>query len=171
MTSNLGAPFIANTYDTQNLAFCDEILSQVSRSFAAVIRQLPAVLLVDVLIFYLVLRALDTVEDDMTAFESHEVKIGHLKSFHLTALGDPAFSMDGVGEGDEKRLLQEFPKCHNIFASLRPESREVITDITERMAEGMAEFVSKDLGQGTANIDEYNRYCHFVAGLVGKLDF
>lgn len=168
MTSNLGAPFIANAYDAKNLAFCDEILSQVSRSFAAVIRQLPAVLLVDVLIFYLVLRALDTVEDDMTAFESNEVKIGHLKSFHLTALGDPMFSMDGVGEGDEKRLLQEFPKCHNVFAALRPESRAVISDITERMAGGMAEFVGKDLGQGTANIDEYNRYCHFVAGLVGE---
>lgn len=46
-------------------------------------------------------------------------------------------------------------------------SQEVIADITKRMGEGMAEFVSKDLGQGTANIQEYNRYCHFVAGLVG----
>lgn len=32
----------------------------------------------------------------------------------------------------------------------------------------MAEFVSKDLGQGTISTAEYNRYCHFVAGLVGE---
>lgn len=31
----------------------------------------------------------------------------------------------------------------------------------------MAEFVSKDLGQGTVSTVEYNQYCHFVAGLVG----
>ena len=31
----------------------------------------------------------------------------------------------------------------------------------------MAEFVSKDLGQGTTSTAEYDKYCHFVAGLVG----
>lgn len=168
LTSNLGAAFIQNAFHAHNLAFCDEILTEVSRSFAAVIRQLPAVLLVDVLVFYLVLRALDTVEDDMTAFETHEEKIGKLKSFHLMALGDPNFSMDGVGEGHERRLLQEFPKCHDVYATLKPESRAVIEDITMRMADGMAEFVGKDLGQGTLDSKEYNRYCHFVAGLVGE---
>jgi len=32
----------------------------------------------------------------------------------------------------------------------------------------MAEFVDKDMGQGTVDVDQYNRYCHFVAGLVGE---
>lgn len=63
--------------------FCDDILGSVSRSFAAVIRQLPEKCCLDVLIFYLVLRALDTVEDDMTAFgKDNAVKIKHLKAFH-----------------------------------------------------------------------------------------
>lgn len=35
------------------------------------------------------------------------------------------------------------------------------------MGAGMAEFVSKDLGQGTVSTAEYNLYCHYVAGLVG----
>lgn len=35
------------------------------------------------------------------------------------------------------------------------------------MGAGMAEFVSKDLGQGTSSSAEYDKYCHFVAGLVG----
>lgn len=168
LKSNLESKYIKQTFNASDLLFCDDILGKVSRSFAAVIRQLPETLLVDVLIFYLVLRALDTIEDDMTAFESNDVKIQHLLDFHKTALVDRAWSMDGVGEADEKRLLQEFPKCHSVYAALRPESKDVIADITQRMAEGMAEFVGKDLGQGTIDVNEYNRYCHFVAGLVGE---
>ena len=168
LKSNLDTPFIRETFDAEDLAFCDEILVKVSRSFAAVIRQLPSTMLVDILIFYLVLRALDTIEDDMTAFPSQEVKVKHLMEFHKTALVDPTWTMDGVGEADEKRLLQNFDKCHRVYAKLSEKARRVIADITQRMATGMAEFVGKDLGQGTKDIDEYNRYCHFVAGLVGE---
>lgn len=125
-------------------------------------------MLVDILIFYLVLRALDTIEDDTTAFSSQEEKIKHLLDFSKKALRDPKWSMDGVGEGDEKLLLREFPKCQRVYAKLRIKSRQVIADITYRMATGMAEFVGKDLGQGTVDVDQYNRYCHFVAGLVGE---
>jgi len=169
LRSNLDSEHVRNTFDASNLLFCDEILCKVSRSFAAVIRQLPSTLVVDVLVFYLILRALDTIEDDMTAFDN-ETKIKHLLAFHQTALGDdnPNWSMDGVGEGDERRLLHEFPKCYSVYASLCSESRDVVLDITKRMAGGMAEFVGKDLGQGTIDIKEYNRYCHFVAGLVGE---
>jgi farnesyl-diphosphate farnesyltransferase len=168
MQSNLDTDYCNKTFHPGNLAFCDEILGKVSRSFAVVIRQLPPVLFVDIMIFYLVLRALDTIEDDMKAFESNDVKVKHLLSIHETALGDPSWSMDGVGEGDERRLLQEFPKCHSVYAALRGESKAVIAEITKRMAAGMAEFVGKDLGQGTEDIIQYNRYCHFVAGLVGE---
>eukprot|EP00529_Nitzschia_sp_RCC80_P013975 CAMPEP_0113510930 /NCGR_PEP_ID=MMETSP0014_2-20120614/38408_1 /TAXON_ID=2857 /ORGANISM="Nitzschia sp." /LENGTH=745 /DNA_ID=CAMNT_0000406933 /DNA_START=17 /DNA_END=2251 /DNA_ORIENTATION=+ /assembly_acc=CAM_ASM_000159 len=168
LKSNLDTEYIRESFGADDLAFCDEILVKVSRSFAAVIRQLPSTMLVDILIFYLVLRALDTIEDDTTSFPSQEVKIKHLLNFHKTALGDPTWTMDGVGEADEKRLLQNFDKCHRVFAKLREPSRRVIADIAQRMATGMAEFVSKDLGQGTTDVDQYNRYCHFVAGLVGE---
>lgn len=168
LKSNLDSQYVRQTYNASDLQFCDEILCKVSRSFASVIRQLPPNLLVDVLIFYLVLRALDTIEDDMTAFDSNKTKIQHLASFEATALSDPNWTMDGVGEADERRLLQEFNKCHSVYADLKPESRKVICDITRRMAAGMAEYVGKDLGQGTTDVVEYNRYCHFVAGLVGE---
>ncbi|KAL7555374.1 hypothetical protein ACA910_022360 [Epithemia clementina (nom. ined.)] len=168
LKSNLDTDFVRKTFDAEDLAFCDDILVKVSRSFAGVIRQLPSSMLVDIMIFYLVLRALDTIEDDTTSFESSEIKINYLKKFHETALEDPKWSMDGVGAGDERRLLQNFPKCHRVYKALQPKSREVIADITRKMAYGMAEFVDKDLGQGTLDLSEYSRYCHFVAGLVGE---
>lgn len=83
----------------EDLAFCDDILGSVSRSFAAVIRQLPAGLCVEVVVFYLVLRALDTVEDDMEAFaDDPSVKVKHLQDFYETALEDPTWCMTGVGK-------------------------------------------------------------------------
>ena len=168
LQSNLQSHRIQSTFNADDLAFCDDILCKVSRSFASVIRQLPDEMLVDVLIFYLVLRALDTIEDDMTYFPTPEDKIQKLLSFHKSALVDPTWRMMGCGLGDERRLLEEFPKCHSIYSRLPDSSRRVIADITFRMATGMAEFVTKDLGQGTNDVAQYNRYCHFVAGLVGE---
>lgn len=162
LTSKLSVP-------DEDTKFCDDKLGAVSRSFAAVIRQLPEKCCLDVLIFYLVLRALDTIEDDMEAFgKSHATKIGHLNTFYKVALEDKTWTMDGVGEGDEKELLQHFDKCTRVYQRLTPMSKAVIADVTKRMGEGMGEFVSKDLGEGTQTVDEYNRYCYYVAGLVGE---
>lgn len=70
-------------------------------------------------------------------------------------------------QGDEARLVQEFGKVVRVYKSLKPGIQLIIKDITKKMGDGMAEFVSKDLGQGTVDLKEYDRYCHFVAGLVG----
>jgi farnesyl-diphosphate farnesyltransferase len=153
----------------EDTIFCDEFLGKVSRSFAAVIRQLPKGLCKEILIFYLVLRALDTIEDDMEAFKGKEhVKIEHLNNFYKVALETEGWNMQGVGEGDEKTFLSQFHRCGNVFRQLSKDSQIVISDITKRMGQGMAYYVGKDLGQGTVKIEDYNLYCHYVAGLVGE---
>jgi farnesyl-diphosphate farnesyltransferase len=153
----------------ENVAFCDDMLGKVSRSFAAVIRQLPKSLTLDILVFYLALRALDTIEDDMVSFKGEEnVKIDHLNNFYRTGLVDKDWRLYGVGEADELVLLENFHKCTSVFLSLPQASQDVIADITKRMGEGMAMFVGKDLGQGTVTIADYDEYCHYVAGLVGE---
>mmetsp|Transcript_31223 Transcript_31223/g.52206 ORF Transcript_31223/g.52206 Transcript_31223/m.52206 type:complete len:773 (-) Transcript_31223:287-2605(-) len=152
-----------------NYAFCDDMLNKVSRSFAAVIHQLPRGLCMDILIFYLALRALDTIEDDMEAFQGrNDVKINYLRTFYKEGLVTDGWHMEGVGEGDERTLLENYFKCVSVFKDLSPASQEVIADITKRMGEGMASFVEKDLGQGTVDVEAYNLYCHYVAGLVGE---
>jgi len=151
------------------LRFCDLKLGEVSRSFAAVIRQLPKALVLDILVFYLVLRALDTIEDDMDAFKGREVdKCAHLRAFGDKYLGDEAWSMDGVGQGAERELLQNFCAVSRVFNGLPGSSKEVIRDITTKMGAGMADNVSIDMGQGTADLAAYAWYCHAVAGLVGE---
>ena len=80
--------------DDADLHFCDVKLGEVSRSFAAVIRQLPRQMAIDVLVFYIVLRALDTIEDDMEAFKSQPgVKQAQLRAFGKSYLGDAKWSM------------------------------------------------------------------------------
>lgn len=153
----------------KSVKFCQDMLGKVSRSFASVIRQLPEELCMDVLIFYLALRALDTIEDDMEAFKGNiHKKIDHLNNFYKTALITDGWSLDNVGFGDEKVLLQNYFHCVTVFKSLSLQSQEIITDIAKRMGQGMAYFVERDLGQGTKSIEDYNLYCHYVAGLVGE---
>ena len=52
--------------ESESLKRCFHFLNKTSRSFAAVILELHPDLLVPVTLFYLVLRGLDTIEDDMT---------------------------------------------------------------------------------------------------------
>lgn len=154
-----------------DLKWCNQMLGKVSRSFSTVIRQLPDPLRVDVLVFYLILRALDTIEDDTWTFaDNTRTKVALLRQFHQQALGQQPkpYCLDNVGEGDEKILLQNFPKVQSMYQSLSPGSQAIIADITKRMASGMADTVGKDLTQGTLNLAQYNQYCHFVAGLVGE---
>ena len=128
-----------------------------------VIRQLPDSLYLDVLIFYLVLRALDTVEDDMNLdndlFKNDVAnKVKALQDFYVVFLGDEACSVSGVGEGDEEHVLTKFGVVARVLNTLPAGSKSVIVDITKRMGAGMAEFVAKDLGQGSTTVAEYDRY-------------
>lgn len=143
-----------------SLAFCYGMLNAVSRSFAVVIQQLPEELRDAVCVFYLVLRALDTVEDDMALPE--ERKLPLLERFHRT-VGDEEFRMDDCGDGHYKELMMELPKVAHVFGNLKKKYRNVIVDITKRMGQGMAEFIPKQVD----SVDDYDQYCHYVAGLVG----
>ena len=57
-----------NKSQKEDISFCYEILDKVSRSFSHIIKNLPKELSLEISVFYLVCRALDTVEDDIHAF-------------------------------------------------------------------------------------------------------
>lgn len=69
-----------------------------------------------VCIFYLILRALDTIEDDMTLPNS--TKLPMLRSMHLK-LHEPGWNFDGSGPGEKDRIvLVEFENVQEEFANL-----------------------------------------------------
>ncbi|KAK7283525.1 hypothetical protein RIF29_13095 [Crotalaria pallida] len=140
-------------------AFCYSMLHKVSRSFSLVIQQLCPDLRNAVCIFYLVLRALDTVEDD-TAIAT-DVKVPILIAFHRHIYDrDWHFS---CGTKEYKVLMDQFHHVSTAFLELEKNYQEAIEDITKRMGAGMAKFICKEV----ETVDDYDEYCHYVAGLVG----
>lgn len=144
---------------TPSLKRCYELLNATSRSFAAVIQALDNQLRDAVCIFYLVLRALDTVEDDMTI--PVEEKVPLLQGFY-TNLYDPTWSYSESKEKDNA-VLEEFPTITEEFRRLEIVYQDIIADITKKMGSGMCVFLEKDVG----SLAEWDEYCHYVAGLVG----
>lgn len=137
-----------------------------SRSFAAVIQELNPELLVPVALFYLVLRGLDTIEDDMTI--PLDTKVPLLRNFHTNMLKD-GWQYHGSQEKD-KELLEKFDVVVTELKNIKDAHLEVIKDITLKMGNGMADYVQNDemIKNGVKNIQEYELYCHYVAGLVGE---
>ncbi|MCB0478315.1 MAG: squalene synthase [Crocinitomicaceae bacterium] len=144
-----------------DIEFCYSALGKVSRSFSVVIKQLPEQLRDDVCIFYLVLRALDTVEDDMNY--PYEKRMPLLQAFYEKC-DDEDFYLEGVGDQqDYVDLLEHYPKITRVFKTLDPGAQEIIKDITKKMGAGMAHFATEDV----ITNEDFDLYCHYVAGLVG----
>lgn len=140
-------------------AFCYSMLHKVSRSFALVIQQLGTDLRNAVCIFYLVLRALDTVEDDTSI--PTDVKVPILIAFHRHVY-DREWHFS-CGTKEYKVLMDQFHHVSTAFLELGKGYQDAIEDITKRMGAGMAKFICKEV----ESIDDYDEYCYYVAGLVG----
>ncbi|CAM8945092.1 unnamed protein product [Rhodiola kirilowii] len=140
-------------------AFCYTMLHKVSTSFSLVIQQLGPEIRDAVCIFYLVLRALDTVEDDTSI--PTDVKVPILIAFHQHVYDrDWHFA---CGTNHCKVLMDEFHQVSTAFSELKTGYQKTIEDITMRMGAGMAKFICKEV----ETIDDYDEYCHYVGGLVG----
>ncbi|CAN7082314.1 unnamed protein product [Brassica oleracea var. botrytis] len=149
-------------------AFCYSMLHKVSRSFSLVIQQLGTELRNAVCVFYLVLRALDTVEDD-TSIPTDE-KLPILIAFHRHIYDTDwhysckFYSIQTLGGTKEyKVLMDQFHHVSAAFLELEKGYQEAIEEITKRMGAGMAKFICQEV----ETVDDYDEYCHYVAGLVG----
>ncbi|KAK1753427.1 farnesyl-diphosphate farnesyl transferase [Echria macrotheca] len=147
---------------------CFHYLNLTSRSFSSVIQELNPELLMPVCLFYLVLRGLDTIEDDMTL--DLKLKEEHLRHFDEYMEQDGwTFDKNGPNEKD-RELLVHFD---DIIAELKKVKRpyyEIIKDITTKMGNGMADYAvnAEHNANGVDTIADYELYCHYVAGLVGE---
>ncbi|KAL1305226.1 hypothetical protein AAFC00_002143 [Neodothiora populina] len=154
--------------ESPELKECFKYLKMTSRSFAAVIQELHPELLVPVCLFYLILRGLDTIEDDMTI--PIEEKEPLLRNFQ-DAIYQPGWNYNGNGPNEKDReLCVHFDVVVAEFLKIKEPYQVIIADITKRMGNGMADYAKKTVdGQfRVETVDQYYEYCHYVAGLVGE---
>lgn len=152
--------------ESPELQECFRLLNLTSRSFAAVIQELNPELLVPIALFYLVLRGLDTIEDDMTLPLDKKVPI--LRDFHNT------IEVDGwqfhESQEKDKELLEKFDLVIGQLKQIKKPYYDIIKDMTLKMGNGMADYAENTemIENGVQTIPEYELYCHYVAGLVGE---
>ncbi len=169
-----GAPAAPPTADDE--AFQVESLEQVSRTFALTIPQLPPGLSRAVANGYLLCRIADTIEDDPGV--DHEHKAVFLEAFlaELERGGDGGPLAAALGERlsraslpAEHRLIRELPRVLRITQSLAGAQRRALIRCVSIMGRGMAEFSRDGAGRGLETLEDLERYCYHVAGVVGEM--
>jgi phytoene/squalene synthetase len=155
--------------------FYQNHLNRVSRSFAFCIQKLESPLRDWVSLSYLLCRTLDTVEDSL--WESVELRSEQYEKLDAFIQGDFTESQvqawgrkfpEGIPEG-EKILIEDALVLFKELSALPREVRISIQETVLRMSAGMKHYASPGNTLRLSNLFEVNRYCYFVAGIVGEL--
>ncbi|XP_062825664.1 squalene synthase isoform X1 [Anolis carolinensis] len=144
---------------SESLCLCYRYVNQSSQSYSAIIHMLDGKLRHVVCILYLVLLALDIVEDDMTI--SLETKIPILHNFH-SFLNQPDWRFMGSNDKN-KHVLEDFPTISLEFRNLAKVYQDVIADVCRKVGLGMAEFLEKKV----ESEKDWDKYCHYASGQLG----
>jgi Phytoene/squalene synthetase len=165
--------------------YAEEILLQVSRTFALNINVLKGRLHRSILLAYLYLRIADTVEDDpdMKASEK-EVLLGKFAGI----FGSPELRDEAIADF-ERSLPEAWRKSEHPYMNLCLHTHVVVPllkelpevyaapvrAVTIEMCHGMAKFALRQeaaLSSGWFTLEsvaDLDEYCYYVAGIVGKL--
>ena len=156
--------------------FQSALLQRVSRTFALTIPELPAVLCRVVSNAYLLCRIVDTIEDEPSLSGA---KKNYFCQQFLRALSVPqsaeAFSrqlggsLSGQTAPAEQELIRQIPRVIRITRSFSEPQREALQRCVRTMAKGMGQFQLRAEKQGLQSLEDLDRYCYYVAGVVGQM--
>lgn len=153
------------------------LLPGVSRTFALTIPQLPDPLKLIVTNAYLLCRIADTIEDD--AQLTHPQKVHFHQRFREVLAGEGcehALSSDlypilspTQTLSAELHLIQKIPLVIQCYRSFTARQRASLQRCINIMSTGMPEFQRTASLAGLENLSTMNRYCYYVAGVVGEM--
>jgi farnesyl-diphosphate farnesyltransferase len=154
--------------------FARSIIGRVSRTFAIGISVLPGDLRKAVLTGYLLCRIADTVEDDGACPAERRQE---LLALFVACLDDPrkagtfaAEAADIQADASYLELMRGTKLVFDLLQSLPQPMIDIVTRWTKELTEGMSRFVGRyPDGIRIQTMDEYRRYCYYVAGTVGHL--
>ncbi len=163
-------------HTTDDLAYQYQILEGVSRTFALTIPQLPPALCKVVSNGYLLCRIADTIEDEPNLtpaqkkqFSQEFIQVVAGESCPK-ALSQALFSLlSDSTSAAEKELIFNTSRVLRLTQSFTPPQRAALYRCVRIMAEGMAEFQQNSSFEGLKDLPEMDRYCYYVAGVVGEM--
>ncbi len=156
--------------------FQSRCLQGVSRTFALTIPQLPRALARAVANAYLLCRVADTIEDDPGILPDE--KVTYLEAFlaELERGGDGALlasalapRLSGASLPAERELIHGLPRILRITRSLSTPQRHAMVRCVAIMGRGMALFSRRSARAGLETLEDLQRYCYHVAGVVGEM--
>ncbi len=160
----------------EDLAYQEVALQGVSRTFAFTIPQLPEALRAIVSNGYLLCRINDTIEDE-PAVPIAQKRV-FWDQFVAVVKGDePAenFARD-LGRllsdetlNAEHDLVANTARVIRITHSFTETQRRILERCVRVMAQGMYEFQEQATPEGLDNIPHMDKYCYYVAGVVGEM--
>ncbi|MFA7494929.1 MAG: phytoene/squalene synthase family protein [Acidithiobacillus sp.] len=160
----------------QALAWQQQSLQDVSRTFALTIPQLPEALRDAVGNGYLLCRIADTIEDDPDL--RWEEKAQWQQAFLAVVEGsaeaapfakDFGARLSAAMPEAEHDLIRNTAEVIRITRSFTPNQQAALARCVRIMGAGMAEFQQYASLQGLADMAAMDRYCYVVAGVVGEM--
>jgi farnesyl-diphosphate farnesyltransferase len=157
-------------------AYQKYILQGVSRTFALTIPQLPLPLAHVVSNAYLLCRIADTIEDEPT-LEADKKRQFAQDFTRVVAAQAPAsqFAAELHGRLSSSTLPAERDLVYNTARVIRithrfnDTQRAALERCVRIMSAGMAEFQQNKTLAGLADLRQLDRYCYYVAGVVGEM--
>ncbi|ALG67777.1 phytoene/squalene synthase family protein [Beggiatoa leptomitoformis] len=164
-----------NHYSTDE-AYQKHILTGVSRTFALTIPQLPADLYTVVGNAYLLCRIADTIEDEPQLTPAQK-QLFSQQFIHVVAGTEPPqpFSdqllplLSSSTTPAEKDLILHTNHVIRLTHSFTATQQISLHRCVSIMAEGMSVFQQSNTLAGLQDVTELNRYCYYVAGVVGEM--
>jgi farnesyl-diphosphate farnesyltransferase len=155
-------------------AFARGIIGRVSRTFALGIKVLPGDLGRAVLIGYLLCRIADTIEDDGSTppARRQELLARFLRCFESKELADTFAAEVAEIKGDAayRELLAGSDLVFALLRALPKDGAAIVERWVREMVAGMSAFVGRyPSGIRIQTVEEYRKYCYYVAGTVGHM--
>jgi farnesyl-diphosphate farnesyltransferase len=154
----------------------DQFLQRVSRTFALTIPQLPPGLREAVANAYLLCRIADTIEDDPALSVEQKEQFQEEFAVLVDSGGDAAdFAarlrplLSSATTPDEHDLIRNAALVLRITAALSTPRRTAIARCLRIMCRGMHRFQHEADRTGVRDLAAMDRYCYFVAGVVGEM--
>jgi farnesyl-diphosphate farnesyltransferase len=161
---------------SEDARYQEQILRQVSRSFALTIPQLPARLRTPVANAYLLCRIADTIEDESALSAAATLRslrrlvaVLRGKEEPATLVGELLPQLSGRTSPAERELVQNIERIVRVNRRLQGPQRSAIERCIRVMCQGMHRFQRTANLHGLPHMRALDEYCYFVAGVVGEL--